>query len=208
MSFDGVETVVCDGTENDWLDVTYSERNYVTNRPAKRAPAKQNLWRRMGRKWQIVSVVCLCVLALVGVIALSPSLRNGVVETAKNAYSAVVSALDGKQNTSSTKFDIPCNLQLKDVKDGVATFGGGRAALAFCAGKVVGVDENSVTVQIDEQLKLCYGGLTAVYVKEGDAVAANQLLGKYDGAFTATVLNDQTAVTDVVATDESIAWNV
>lgn len=206
MNFDGVESVVRDGEENDWLDVTYSERKYDA---APQKPAhKFNLWQRMSRKWKVFSIACLCILALVGVLVFSPAARNGIATAAKKAYLAVASAFERKQDTSATKFDIPCNAELMDVKDGVATFGGGRAALSFCGGKVTKVDENSVTVQLGDDLLLCYGGLTSVYVAEGQSVQANELLGKYDSTFTATIVKGETTVTDVVASDNSIAWNV
>ena len=104
MNFDGVESVVRDGEENDWLDVTYSERKYDA---APQKPAhKFNLWQRMSRKWKVFSIACLCILALVGVLVFSPAARNGIATAAKNAYLAVASAFERKQDTSATKFDI------------------------------------------------------------------------------------------------------
>lgn len=81
MNFDGVESVVRDGEENDWLDVTYSERKYDA---APQKPAhKFNPWQRMSRKWKVFSIACLCVLALVGVLVFSPAARNGIATAAK-----------------------------------------------------------------------------------------------------------------------------
>lgn len=204
MKFDGVESVVCDGEENDWLDVTYHERKYV----AEQKPVRKNLWRSIALKWKIVAAVCLCVLAFGAVLLFDGGFREGVFTTAKNAYSAVASIFDKKQDTVGSKIDIPCNVQLVDIKDGVATFGGGRAALAFAAGKVTKVDETSVTVQLNDKVSVCYAGLTNLYVVEGDQIAANQLLGKYSETFTATVLNNGETVKDVVATEEQITWKI
>lgn len=203
MNFDGVESVVCDAEENDWLDVTYSERKYVAEKPA-----RKNLWTRISLKWKILSVVCACVLVFVGMLAIDGNFRKGVFETAKNAYASVVSVFDGKQNTVGNKIDIPCNTELKDVKDGVATFGGGRATLAFAGGKVTEVTDNSVTVQLSDELSVRYGDLSDIYVAVGDSVAANALLGKYDQTFTATILQNGEAVTDVVASETEITWKI
>lgn len=203
MNFDGVESVVCDAEENDWLDVTYSERKYVNEKPA-----RKKLWSRMSLKWKILSVVCACVLVFAGMLAIDGNFREGVFETAKNAYASVSSIFGGKQDAVGNKIDIPCNIQLVDIKDGVATFGGGRATLSFANGKVTEVGDNSVTVQLNEEVSLRYGELTDVYVAVGDSIAANELLGKYDKTFTATILQKGSAVTDVVASETEITWKI
>ena len=204
MEFDGVTSVVCDGEENDWLDVTYHERKYV----AEETKPRKNLWKSIALKWKIVAALCLCVVAFGAVLLFSGEFRSGVVTTCKNAYAAVASIFEKKQDTVGNKVDIPCNAQLVQVTDGVATFGGGKATLAFAAGKVTKVDESSVTVQLDENISVCYGGLTQIFVAEGDEVTANQLLGRYNESFTATMMSDGKTIVDVVATETQIQWKI
>lgn len=203
MEFDGIKTVAVDGEENDWLDVTYSERKYVEPSNTQ----KQNLWQKMSKRMRILAVACAIVLAFVGVVVFNADVRNGIVQTAKSAYLSVVSVLD-KQSATNGKIDIPCNSELKQVVDGVATFGGGRATLSFCDGTVVAVDETSVTVQIDEETSLCYAGLTSVFVQVGQTVEASQLLAKYDGQFTTSVVCGGEVVTGVVASENQITWQI
>ena len=43
MNYDGVNSIVCDAEENDWLDVSYSERKYVEQPAAKQRKFKFGL---------------------------------------------------------------------------------------------------------------------------------------------------------------------
>ena len=70
------------------------------------------------------------------------------------------------------------------------------------------VTDNSVTVQLSDELSVRYGDLSDIYVAVGDSVAANALLGKYDQTFTATILQNGEAVTDVVASETEITWKI
>lgn len=202
MNYDGVGSITCDAQENDWLDVTYAERNYIG------ASAKAQSKGKVSKKQLIVAAICLCVAVLACFVAFDANFRNGIVTTVKNAFQAVASALDGKQNNVSGKIDIPCNATLVDVENGVATFGGGRAVLCFASGVVSDVGEDSVTVRLSDGTSIVYGGLTSVLVVNGEELSANDLVGKYENNFTASLLKNGETVTTVSATEEQLIWSV
>ena len=117
--------------------------------------------------------------------------------------------IGNKPTPISAKIELPSNVDLVEVNEGVATFSGGRATLSFTDGKVTAATENSVTVAIDENTSITYSNLTDVYVAVDDVVTTNSLLGKYEKNFTATILNGNgEAVKDVVGSDKQLTWNV
>ena len=203
MDFEGVNSVMSDAEEADWLDVTYAERNYVEPKPK-----KFSFKIKLNKKLAIIAAASLCVLVFACFVAFNTDFRNGIAQTAKQAFDAVISAFDGKQDNVATKIDIPCNVNLDGVTDGIATFSGGRTALSFTNGKVTQATENSVTVQLDETVSVVYGNLTSVFVKAGDEVSANDLLGKYEQTFTANITKSGEMVKEVSATETQLTWNV
>lgn len=204
MDYEGINNLVRDAEESDWLDVSYSERKYVEEKPAKKK-LKINLSKNV--KIAIVAVLCVAVLA--ALLFIDGNFSKQVFETAKDAYASVLPAFAGKTDkTDSKKIEIPCNLTLVNVDKGVATFEGGRAALSFTSGKVTEVAENKVVIAIDEDTAISYENLKTVFVAVGDEVQANSLLGKYDGTFTATIVNNGEAVTDVLGSSDALTWNV
>ena len=212
MEFDGVNSVVCDAEEADWLDVSYSERKYV-EQPAEKKKAKINFKNiknvKISRPVRIIAVAVLCVAILAAMLFIDGNFGKDVFQTAKAAYSSVLSIFDKNepQDVSAT-IAIPSNHNLVDISDGVATFAGGRATLSFTAGTVIDATESSVTVAIDDTTAIIYDGLTSVFVAIGDEVAAGNLLGKYDGTFTATITCSGQTVTDVVGSETQLTWNV
>lgn len=202
MNCDGVGSITCDAQENDWLDVTYAERNYIGTTASARGR------KRVNKKQLIVAAICLCVAVLACFVAFDADFRSGIVTTAKNAFQAVASALDGKQDDVSGRLDIPCNVMLESVENGVATFGGGRAVLCFASGVVSNVGEDSVTVRLSDTTSIVYGGLTSVLVVNGEELSANDLVGKYENSFTASLLQNGEAVTTVSATEAQLIWSV
>ena len=213
MEFDGVNSIVCDAEEADWLDVSYSERKYV----AEQAPKKKAKFRfksangvkKIGKPLKIVAIAVLCVAVLAAMLFIDGNFGKDVFQTAKAAYSSVLSIFDKSepQDVSAT-IAIPSNHTLIDVNDGVATFEGGRATLSFTAGKVIDATENSVTVAIDDDTAITYDSLTTVFVAIGDTVTVGSLLGKYDGTFTATITQSGEMVKDVIGSETQLTWNV
>lgn len=207
MDFDGVNNIICDAEESDWLDVSYSERNYVDEQPQsdkKRKRAKGGF--RFTKPLKIIAAAVLCAALLAALLFVDGQFAKDVFETARAAYSASVFE-SHEQVVATATIAIPSNTDLVRVEEGVATFNGGRAVLSLCDGIVESVEEGSLTVALDETTRVVYGNLTDVYVAAGDAVSANSLLAKYDGNFTVAVTVDGLIV-DVVASETQLAWTV
>ena len=214
MEFDGVNSIVCDAEEADWLDVSYSERKYV----AEQAPTKKkvkfsfknaNGVGKIAKPLKIVAIAVVCVALLAAMLFIDGNFGKDVFQTAKGAYSSVLSIFDkGEPQDVAATIAIPSNHTLVDVNEGVATFEGGRATLSFTAGKVIDVTETSVTVAIDDDTAITYDCLTTVFVNVGDTVSAGNLLGKYDGTFTATISQSGETVKDVIGSEKQLTWIV
>lgn len=192
--------------ECDWLDVSYSERNYVDEETQPQKQTKSKF--KLPKMFKIAAIAILCVAAFAALLFIDGNFGTEVFKTAKTVYSSSAVDFAPKQNVSQRKVEIPCNVQLKTVEGGVATFGGGKVALCFADGIVTDVTENEVVVKLDEQTAVKYQKLTKVFVKVGDEVKANALLGKYDADFTVSVLNGGSVVTEVVGSSVELTWNV
>lgn len=199
MDYDGIKSVVCDAEESDWLDVSYTERKYLNAKPKKQKKAK------FGRTWKIALVAVLCVAVLATLLFIDGDLKNEVFTAVKTATASI---FHKQESDAENKINIPCNVNLVDINDGVMTFNGGRAALSLTAGKVASVTEDSVTVALDENTSIVYSGLTTIYVKAADEIAADTLLGKYDGQFTASILQQGQVVKQVVGSETQLTWNI
>lgn len=202
MEYEGVKSVVCDAEENDWLDISYSER-YV------QPEAKQKKTRKFPkftRAWKIAAVAVLCVAVLAAMLFIDGDFQKSVFDAVKTATASVFGA--GNQQETENKINIPCNLNLVNVSDGVMTFNGGRAATSLTSGKVTSVSETSVTVAMDEKTSVIYSDLTTVMVKVGEEVQANSLLGKYENQYSATITQDGEVVKQVVGSETQLTWNV
>ena len=208
MEFDGVNSVVCDAEESDWLDVSYSERNYVTqpNR-SKKSRKDRKIAFKLTKPVKIVAIALLCVAVLAAMLFIDGEFASDVFQTAKAAVSSSIFH-KAEQDVTAQTIAIPANANLVDVTDGVATFDGGKATLSFTNGTVTGVTETSVIVAIDETTCIIYNNLISVYVSVGDAVTVNSLIGKYDGTFTATLTVSGETVKDVIGSESQLTWSV
>ncbi len=202
MDYDGVDSIICDAEESDWLDISYSERNYVA--PKKSSKPRVNI--RLNKPLRITAIVLLCVALLSALLFIDGQFAKDVFQTAKAAWSATVFD-KAQQQPTTVSVALPSNIELVDLTDGVATFEGGRAALSFTAGTVAEVGDGSVRVAIDDATAIVYGGLTDIYVAAGDTVSVNSLLAKYDGTFTASIAVNGNVV-DVIGSDTQLTWNV
>ncbi len=201
MEYDGVKSVVCDAEESDWLDISYSER-YVQPQPKKGKALKMP---KFNKAWKIAVVAVMCVAVLTAMLFIDGDFKQDVFDAVKTAVASVFG--DNKQEAEN-KINIPCNLNLVDVNNGVMTFNGGRVATSLTDGKVTNVSETSITVAMDEKTSIVYSDLTSVMVKIGDEVAANCLLGKYDSQYTATITQDGEVVKQVVGSETQLTWNI
>lgn len=194
--------------EYDWLDISYAERNYVNENFAKaqEKSAKKKI------KWKVVVkplfVAVVCVAALMGLMFVDQDFSRDVFKTAQTAYSSTLINDVAGNDVVQRKVDIPCNVDLIDVKDGIVTFGGGRAALSFTVGVVKNVTDNSVTVVMDDSTEVKYDNLVTTYVDEGEQVVAGALLGKYSQSFNVCISENGEIVKSVVGSSTQLAWNV
>lgn len=213
MEFDGVNSIVCDAEEADWLDVSYSERKYVEEQaPQKKSKIKFHFPKvkniKISKPLRIVAIAVLCVAILAAMLFIDGNFGKDVFQTAKAAYSSVLSIFDNQPQDVSASITIPSNHNLVDVNGGVATFDGGRATLSFTAGTVIDVTDTSVTIAMDDTTAITYDGLTSVMVAVGDTVEVGNLLGKYDGTFTATISQSGQVITDVIGSETQLTWMV
>lgn len=210
MAYEGMETVICDAEENDWLSVSYHEQKYVNEGAAEKKRIKMphiKLGKFNKKIAAIALIAALCVAALACMLFIDGNFSADVFGAVKTAYSSTVFKAGAPEQVTA-KITLPCNVTLKEVSEqGVATFCGGRAVTSFTAGKVSEATENSVTVAIDESTSITYQGLAEVYVSLDDIVSANALLGKYDGEFTATV-SVAGETKQVVGSESQLTWNV
>ena len=212
MDYDGVNSIVCDAEESDWLDVSYSERKYVQEAQ----PAKKKLFNfnfkfkkpnfKLSKPLQIALIAVLCVALLAAMLFIDGEFASDVFQTAKAAFAGSVFDKDVEEVVAT--ISLPSNVNLVDVADGVATFNGGKATFSFTDGTVTNVTETSVTVAIDENTSIIYDNLTEVLVEVGDTVSVYHLLARYDGTFTACVVVGGETVKDVVGSETQLAWNV
>lgn len=205
MDYDGISSAVRDAEESDWLDVSYSQRKYVDTEQAAPVARSKNGW---GRPIKIALVAAVCVALLAAMLLIDGNFGKEVFLTAKAAYSSALNLFEDKQQSVSASITLPANVNLVNVQDGIATFDGGRAALSFTDGTVVAATDTSVTVDMDGQTRVTYGNLTTVYAAVGDKLSANELIGKYDGTFTATLSVDGETVVDVVGSEQQLTWTV
>lgn len=207
MEYEGMETVVCEAEENDWLSVSYHEQKYA-DRGSRGVRGKQKAKIKISKKVAvIVAVALLCAAAFTAMMFIDGGFTKDVFGAVKTAYSSVVfDTIEPKPVT--VEINLPCNVNLVEVSEqGVATFNGGRAVVSFTKGKVLSATEDSVVIALDDETCITYQGLTEVYVAADETVAANALLGKYDGAFTASV-SVGGAIKQVVASSSQLTWNV
>lgn len=204
MEYDGINNIICDAEENDWLDVSYSERKYVT-KPIKKGRKKLNFNFKFTKKMRIAAIAVCCVAALAALLFIDGNFSKEVFNTVKAATASVFTREPAQV---SANIAIPVNVTLIDVKDGVATFNGGKATLSFTDGKVTDITDNSVTIQIDDKTTITYDNLQTVFVAVGDSVSVNSLLAKYDKQFTATINIGGETVKDVIASESQLTWNV
>ena len=79
MEYEGVDTVVTDAEESDWLDVSYVERNYVEK------TGKKIKWNFLkNKKFLIAAIAFVCVASLAVFMWADSNFRKDVFSGAKN----------------------------------------------------------------------------------------------------------------------------
>ena len=92
MNYDGVNSIVCDAEENDWLDVSYSERKYVEQPAAKQRKFKFGLPKiKINKKFAVIAgVAVLCVALMACLLFIDGNFSKDVFNAVKTAYSSAI----------------------------------------------------------------------------------------------------------------------
>ena len=203
--YQGINTVVSDGEENDWLEVSYANRKYVEENKPK--PSVRNNKKYISvLKYTAMALVAFAVLA--GLLFVDSNFDGNVFETARATFTSQLPVWHAVSNAPDGTIEIPYTMTVDNVDNGVVYLSGGRAVVSFTDGTVSQVGEDSLTVDIDENTRIVYSDLTAIYVTEGQEVTRNTLLAKYNDTATITILYNGEIVEDVVGSENSVQWSV
>lgn len=203
--YQGINTVVSDGEENDWLEVSYANRKYVEENKPK--PSVRNNKKYISvLKYTAMALVAFTVLA--GLLFVDSNFDGNVFETARATFTSQLPVWQAVSNAPDGTIEIPYTMTVDNVDNGVVYLSGGRAVVSFTDGTVSQVGEDSLTVDIDENTRIVYSDLTAIYVTEGQEVTRNTLLAKYNDTATITILYNGEIVEDVVGSENSVQWSV
>ena len=205
MDYEGVNSVVCDAEESDWLDVSYTERKYLKDQPKQQRFHNAVAKIKTGKAWKFAIVAVLCVAVLATMLFVDGDFKQDVFDAVKTAATSV---FGGGETSKTNQINIPCNATLVDISDGVMTFNGGRVALSLTQGTVSETTADSVTVSMDDKTSVVYTNLTTVLVNVGDKVYANSLLGKYDEQYQASILQEGEVVKQVVGSETQLTWEI
>ncbi len=213
MEYEGVNSVICDAEENDWLDISYTERKYLNEEtPVKRAKKRRAPAffknKTVSKVVKYVAAGLVSAAAVVGLLFVDSNFEGNVFETARATYSSNLAIFGGTAASGVNKITLPYTITLENVEGGVVVFSGGRAVVSFTDGVVKEVTENSVTVEVDDKTSIVYSDLTATYVAAGDEISANTLIAKYDGSAKATIVYDGEIVEDVIGSEYELQWSV
>ena len=205
MDYEGVNSVLCDAEESDWLDVSYTERKYLKDQPKQQRFHNAVAKIKTGEAWKFAIVAVLCVAVLATMLFVDGDFKQDVFDAVKTAATSV---FGGGETSKTNQINIPCNATLVDISDGVMTFNGGRVALSLTQGTVSETTADSVTVSMDDKTSVVYTNLTTVLVNVGDKVDANSLLGKYDEQYQASILQEGEVVKQVVGSETQLTWEI
>lgn len=216
MEYSGIENVESQAVQNDWLDINQTVKQYAEEPQPKQRQHQKRQRSRKSVSLRHLSVFGRVMLSAVAVIVallafmwIDGSGQSTVFQAVKDTFTTTFAFLDGgkaEQNTNT--IDVPYNVTVSNVENGVITFGGGQALVSFTDGKVTAVDETTVSVALSDDVVIVYGGCTETFVKVGDIVSAYDLLARYKDNATATIVVNGETVVNVVGSENSIKWGV
>lgn len=203
--YQDINIVSSDGEENDWLEVSYTQRKYVEEPAEKLAPR-----RRAGVKsiLKYTAMALVTVLALAGLLVVDSNFEGNVFETARATFASGLSSVLEASDRPDGTIEIPYTMTVDNVENGVVYLSGGRAVVSFTDGTVTEVGETSVTVSVDDETTIVYNNLTDVFVEAGQQLSKNDLVAKYTDSATISIMHNGEIVTDVVGSDNSVQWSV
>lgn len=201
----------CTATEDDWLDISYSQRHYIREEDN----ALDLIRKRTGgnkkapKKWLVRGFALVLVLAaLVAMRFVNEGFVGEVFAIAKATYTQGISDVVAAAKREKNKIILPINVTIDKVDNGTVTITGGKVLLNFKAGKVTAKTDDTVTIGVDDKLQIVYGGLTKILVDVGDQVATQSVLGKYSSAATVNLIYGGEVVKDVTTVDYTLVWKI
>lgn len=201
----------CTATEDDWLDISYSQRHYIREEDnALDLIRKRNgRHKKAPRKWLFRSFALVFVLAALAAMRfVKKGFVGEVFAIAKTTYTQSISDVVAAAKQEKNTIILPINVTIDNVDNGTVTITGGKVLLNFKAGKVTAKTDDTVTIGVDDKLQIVYGGLTKILVDVGDEVAIQSVLGKYSTAATVNLVYDGEVVKDVTTVDYTLVWKI
>lgn len=215
MEYSGIENVESQAVQNDWLDINHTVKQYAEQpQPQKqkrqrKASAAKISWKRFGVFGKVMVSAFAVIIALMAFMWIDGSGQTTVFEAVKNTFTTTFAFLDGgNANQNTNTIEVPYNVTVSSVDNGIITFGGGQALVSFTDGTVTAVDETTISVALSDTVTIVYGGCTETFVEVGDTVSAYDLLARYKDNATATIVVNGQTVVDVVGSESSIQWGV
>ena len=210
-----VKLCECIATEDEWLDISYTQMNYIQDEQDSltfiRTTAKKRRKEQFNKVKKIALRAFICLFVLGTLLAMrfvEDGFIGEVLVMAKSAYSQnIVDVIaDGKNRESI--IDLPINVMVDGVENGTVRVIGGKVLLNFKKGIVEDVTEDTVTVSVDENLKIIYSGLSKVLVNVGDEVLNQAVLGKYVTSVNVNLLYAGEVVKDIATVNYSLVWKI
>ena len=210
-----VKLCECVATEDDWLDISYAQRNYIQEEQdaltfVRTITAKKRR-EKFAKGKKVVFNLVLGIFVL-GILLAMRFVENGFVgevfAMAKSTYAQdIVGVISGNQKYESI-INLPINVTIDNVENGTVRITGGKVLLNFKKGIVEDVADNTVTVRVDENLQIVYGGLTKILVNVGDEVGDQAVLGKYVSSANVNLLYCGEVVKDITTANYSLIWKI
>ena len=197
--------LILNATELPWLDVTYTAKKYLLDEQSQ-PPTRPKLskgWVKKALSFGVVGVACFAI--MLGFTFVKGNFDGNFLQVAK---ATVTSSVFAPQSDFTATVSVPCNMQVDSVNDGVIVLSGGKALTSLTTGTVLQYAENTLSIQVDDNVVVVYNGVVDCFVSAGDVVSNNQLLGKYDGSVSASVVYNGQVVVNVVASPSVIKWSV
>lgn len=211
-----VKLCECIATEDDWLDISYSQRNYIQEEQDAlsfvRINSRQNRQTNAlsgAKKWIVRSFVCVLVLGtLIAMNFVENGFAGEVFALAKSGYNQNIVQVIAEQQRIDDTINLPINVTVDSVDNGTVSVTGGKVLLNFKKGTVSDATETTVTVAVDDKLQIVYSGLTKVLVSVGDSLSEQAVLGKYSDIACVNLLYDGEVVKDITTVNYSLVWKV
>jgi len=212
---DDVKLCECVAVEDDWLDISYTQRHYIEEEQDALSLVRTSVFKKRkkalnnAKKWIVRSFVAIFV---IGTLVAMRFVQNGfmgeVFAVAKAGYSQnVIQVISNSQQRQSI-INLPINVTVDKVDNGSVIVSGGKVLLNFKKGKVLDTTKDTVTISVDDNLQIVYSGLTKILVNVGDELAEQAVLGKYVNTATVNLLYDGEVVKDITTVNYSLVWKI